>query len=257
MTARGEVLWRPSRERVVATAMHRCAARSRPAALLRWSIERPEEFWAAIWDACGLLGERGDRAMVRGGDPDPARAMAATRYFPDARLSVVENLLGIGAPPGDPRWRDGGAEALVAVDEAGRRVARTWDELRARTARLAGALASLGVREGDRVAGWLPNGPEAVEAMLAAASLGAVWSSCSPDFGASGVLDRFGQIGPRVLLAATDYEYAGKSWDCTARLAEIEAGLPGLVATVVVPGPGARAAGGVMPGAGAGGPPPP
>jgi acetoacetyl-CoA synthetase len=252
VTARGEVLWRPSRERVVATAMHRFAAGRDRAALLRWSIERPEEFWAAIWDACGLLGERGDRAMVRGGDPDPARAMAATRYFPDARLSVVENLLGIGAPPGDPRWRDGGAEALVAVDEAGRRVARTWDELRARTARLAGALASLGVREGDRVAGWLPNGPEAVEAMLAAASLGAVWSSCSPDFGASGVLDRFGQIGPRVLLAATDYEYAGKSWDCTARLAEIEAGLPGLVATVVVPGPGARAAGGVMPGAGAG-----
>lgn len=244
MTARGEVLWRPTRERIAATAMHRFAAGRDRATLQRWSVERPEEFWPAVWEACGLVGERGARAVVRPDDPDPARSFAGTRYFPEARLSVVENLLGLGAPPDDPRWRDGRAEALVAVDEAGRREARTWDELRGRVARLAGALAELGVREGDRVAGWLPNGIEAVEAMLAAASLGAVWSSCSPDFGARGVLDRFGQIAPRVLFAATDYEYGGKAFDCTDRLAEIESGLPGLAATIVVRGPAARATGG-------------
>lgn len=257
VTARGEVLWRPTHERVAATAMHRFAGGRDRATLHRWSVEQPEEFWPAVWEACGLVGERGASAVARPaarpGGADPAREFAGTRYFPDARLSVVDNLLGIGAPPGDPRWRDGGAEALVAVDEAGRRAARTWDELRARVARLAGALSGLGVREGDRVAGWLPNGIEAVEAMLAAASLGAVWSSCSPDFGVRGVLDRFGQIAPRVLFAATDYEYGGKGFDCTARLAEIEAGLPGLVATIVVRGPaGGTAVGATGPAWGAG-----
>jgi acetoacetyl-CoA synthetase len=251
VTERGEVLWTPTRERIESTAMHHFAAGRDAAALQRWSVERPEEFWVAVWEACGLVGERGRRVVERGGGDDASRAFAATRFFPDARLSVVENLLGVGAGVGDPRWRDGGAEALVAVDEAGRRTARSWDELRGRVARLAGALAALGVREGDRVAGWLPNGPEAVEAMLATASLGGVWSSCSPDFGVRGVLDRFGQIAPRVLLAATDYEYGGKGFDCTARLAEIEAGLGSLAATVVVTGPAARvAAGGAGSGAG-------
>ena len=150
--------------------------------------------------------------------------MPSTRFFPDASLSVVENLL----------RRSGSTEALVAIDERGVRHSRTWDELRHRTEQLAGALRQVGVGEGDRVVAWLPNAIEAVEVMLAAASLGAVYSSSSPDFGVNGVLDRFGQIEPTVLFAQDGYWYNGKHFDCLDRLEQIVAGLPTLRATVVV-----------------------
>lgn len=148
--------------------------------------------------------------------------MPAGQFFPDTRLSVAENFL------------RGSGEALVAIDEAGNRRSRSFAELAERVARLAGALADLGVQPGDRVAAWLPNAIEAVEVMLAATSIGAVFSSSSPDFGANGVLDRFGQIEPKVLVAVDGYRYNGKDFDCLERLETIVAGLPTVVATLLV-----------------------
>jgi acetoacetyl-CoA synthetase len=189
-------------------------------ALHRWSIVDPEAFWALVWDDCAMVGERGERVIRR------APTMPTTRFFPDARLSVVENLL----------VRTGAAEAVVAIDELGGRRSCSWDELRALTAAAAGALRANGVVAGDRVVAWLPNGIEALVVMLGAASIGAVFSSCSPDFGAQGVLDRFGQITPKVLVAIDGYTYGGTRFDCLPRLAEIRAGLPSLARTVVVGG---------------------
>ena len=150
--------------------------------------------------------------------------MASAQFFPDASLSVVENMLS----------RKGDGDALVAIDEDGNRRARTWDELAHRVGCIASALSQRGVVTGDRVAVWLPNGIEAIEVMLGAASIGAIFSSCSPDFGATGVLDRFGQIAPKVLVAIDAYRYNGKNFDCLERLAEIQRQLPSLVDTVLV-----------------------
>ena len=150
--------------------------------------------------------------------------MSTARFFPDASLSVVENFL----------QQSGSGEALVAINEAGNRHSRTWDDLRRRVAAIASALEQYGVVAGDRVVAWLPNAIEVVEVMLGAASLGAVFSSASPDFGVNGVLDRFGQIEPKVLIAVDGYRYNGKDFDCLQRLAEIRSGLPTVVATILV-----------------------
>ena len=171
--------------------------------------------------------------MAWSGDPGPVVMQRGehfpdARFFPDAQLSVAENLL---------RRREGvdpEAAALVAVDETGTRVSRSWDEFRADTAAMASALRDLGVQPGDRVVTWLPNTLEAVIVMLGATAIGAVYSSTSPDFGARGVLDRFGQIEPVVLFAADSYCYGGKRFDCLERLDEIRSGLPTVRATVVV-----------------------
>ena len=190
-----------------------------------WSIANPEDFWARVWDFCGVVGERGERIIQRFEFPsDPSREFISTKFFPDAKLSIVENFL----------RHTGQGDAIVAIDESGSRVVRTWDELRLRVAQLAGALEDLGVVEGDRVVAWLPNGIEAIEIMLATASIGAVFSSCSPDFGAQGVLDRFSQITPKVLVATDSYIYGGKKFDCLDRLAVIQIGLPSLVKTLLV-----------------------
>lgn len=182
-----------------------------------WSIDDPGGFWSQVWDHCAVIGEQGTRAV------EMSDFMPSTRFFPDASLSVVENLL----------RTTGSTDALVAIDELGARRSRTWDDLRERTAKLAGALQRVGVGEGDRVVAWMPNSIEAVEIMLATASLGAIFSSSSPDFGVNGVLDRFGQIEPKVLFAQDGYWYNGKHFDCLDRLGEIVAGLPTLKATVV------------------------
>ncbi|NBT27205.1 MAG: acetoacetate--CoA ligase, partial [Actinobacteria bacterium] len=181
------VLWSPTPERASASQITRFAelATQRYGVaegdLHSWSVASPEHFWALVWEFCSVRGERGERVYIAPSDPtQPSTA----RFFPDATLSVAENLLP----------RSGTGEALVAIDEQGARRVRTWDELGSRVASLAGALRSQGVKSGDRVAAWLPNSIEAVEAMLAAASIGAVFSSASPDFGANGVVDRFGQI---------------------------------------------------------------
>jgi acetoacetyl-CoA synthetase len=153
--------------------------------------------------------------------PDPVQG---PKWFPGARLNFAENLL---------RRRDG-RTALVFWNELGRQRELTFSALAVEVGRLAGALRNAGVGVGDRVAGFLPNLPETVIAMLATASLGAVWSSCSPDFGANGMLDRFGQIAPKVLICADGYRYAGKEIDCLARVREVRDRIPAIQQVVVV-----------------------
>ncbi len=196
------------------------------AQLHRWSVDEPERFWSRVWDECGVIGDRGsDRVLVDG------ERMPGARWFPEARLNFAENLL---AERGDGEGRPAGP-AIVATDERGRRRAIGRAELRRAVTRAARALAADGVVRGDRVAGILPNGPEAVIAALAATSLGALWSSCSPDFGRQGVLDRFGQIEPKVLVGCDGYAYGGRSFDVRAKLGEVAAALPGLARVVVHP----------------------
>ncbi len=224
-------LWTPSPERVSAS---RCArfigwlndredlapATDDYAALHRWSIEQPARFWAALWDWFEIRADaRGERVLVDG------ERMPGARWFPDARLNFAENLL----------RHDDAREALVFVGEQGHRLTLTYAQLRTEVARVAAGLAAAGVGPGDRVAAFMPNRPETVVTMLAATSLGAVFSSCSPDFGTSAVLDRFGQIAPKVLVACDGYFYNGKAIDSLPRVREIVAGLPELAQLVVVP----------------------
>ena len=226
MSELAKALWKPTDERIANSRMSRFAKKvNKSADLHAWSIAQPSEFWSQVWDDCGVIGQKGDRAFV----PNSAGAPISTaKFFPDAELSVVENFLR------NSGTKHGAREALVAIDESGSRRSRTWDELAVRVAAIASALRQLGVVAGDRVAAWLPNSLEAVEVMLGAASIGAVFSSASPDFGANGVTDRFGQIEPKVLIAVDGYCYNGKDFDCLERLTQIRAGLPTVVATVLV-----------------------
>ena len=193
--------------------------------LHRWSVEDLGGFWSAVWDFCGVVAsDRGSVAVVE------ADHNADVRFFPDARLNFAENLL------------DGGDDdiAMVFADESGAHIETTRGHLRALVSRLASAMRAQGVSPGDRVACWMPNVPEAYAVMLASASVGAVFSSTSPDFGTAGVLDRFGQIEPVILFAVDGYVYGGNQFDCRERLAEVRAGLPTLAATVMLnrTGPG-------------------
>jgi acetoacetyl-CoA synthetase len=186
------------------------------------SVDQPDAFWSLVWDDCGMIGDPGTRVV------ESHEAFAATRFFPDGQLSVVENLLALrGATTPD-------SEAVVAIDETGTRRARSWNGLREDAAVMAAALRASGVQAGDRVAAWLPNGLEAIVVMLGAASIGAIYSSTSPDFGVEGVVDRFGQIEPIVLFAAPSYPYGGKRFDCVERLGEIMPRLPSVRSTVVI-----------------------
>jgi len=211
-------------------------------ALLAWSITQPDAFWAEVWDWGGVVGEPGATALIPAGPGE--HPVTGVRWFPEARLSFAENLLDGRGAPGD-------APAIVFEGEgtdAGPSPSRTltWDELRADVAATASALRDAGVGPGDRVAAWMPNLPETVVVMLATLSLGAVFSSTSPDFGVNGVLDRFAQIEPTVLVAADGYRYGGKAFDCLERLGEITAALPTLRVTVVVPFLGAVAPAGTV-----------
>ena len=225
MVVRGEIVWQPSDQQARQTRLFEFANSASYEDLHRWSISSPDDFWRKVWQFCGVVGEQGQRAVHKPEIPnDPSAQFVATQFFPDAKLSIVENFL----------KRTGSGEALVAIDETGKRTSRTWDELRHRVASLASALQSLGVVEGDRVVAWLPNAIEVVETMLASASIGAIFSSCSPDFGSQGVLDRFSQITPKVLVATDSYIYGGKKFDCLERLAVVRNGLPTLKATLLV-----------------------
>ncbi|HET7041965.1 MAG TPA: acetoacetate--CoA ligase, partial [Gemmatimonadales bacterium] len=198
------------------------------AALHRWSVTHPEAFWSAVWRFTGVIADERpgrdpwDAVLVGRDRMAPPTPELGPRWFTGARLNFAENLL---------RRRDS-ADAIVSWDERGRRRVLSFAELAAEVGRVAGALRQSGVTTGDRVAGFVPNGPEAIIAMLAAASIGAVWSSCSPDFGAKGVLDRFGQIRPKVLFACDGYRYAGKRIDLRDRVREVAESLPDLVAVV-------------------------
>jgi acetoacetyl-CoA synthetase len=184
-----------------------------------WSVERPLDFWTAVWDFCGVIGTRGDRAAV---DMDQ---MPGAQFFPDARLNFAENVL----------RQQGSGPALIFNGEDQRRRTVSHDELAADVARFAAALRRAGVQPGDRVGGYLANLPEAIIAALGAAAVGAVWSSCSPDFGVQGVLDRFGQIEPRVLVVCDGYFYAGKTHEILSKVAAVAERLPSVETVVVVP----------------------
>ncbi|MFN2636031.1 MAG: acetoacetate--CoA ligase [Gemmatimonadaceae bacterium] len=239
-----EALWTPSPERVIKANMTEflryVEERGGPPVpdysadsywhLHEWSIANPERFWSLTWRFCGIIGHRGtgggaERVGVGLDNMGPPDLEKGPSWFPDASLNFAENLL---------RFSDD-EPALVSWNEEGHQRTVTYRELREAVGTLALALNAAGVKEGDRVAGWLPNIPEAVIAMLAATSLGAIWSSCSPDFGAQGVMDRFGQISPKILFAADGYLYNGKEIDLLPRLRQIAFRIPSLEHVVVTP----------------------
>jgi len=224
-----DMLWKPSGERVQQsnlTAFMQAVANAWQLTLTdypdlyRWSVNEPERFWRTLWSFADVMAEQQGEIILKDGDKMPG-----AQWFPEARLNFAQNLL---------RRRDD-AQAIVFWGEEQVRRSLTYAELYAHVSRLAQALRVLGVEAGDRVAGFMPNMPETVIAMLATASVGAIWSSCSPDFGVRGVLDRFGQIGPKVLFSADGYYYNGKAHDCLEKLQDILAELPTLRQLVIVP----------------------
>jgi len=229
MTAADQPLWRPSRERIAAADLTRFMAevgRDWGVAagsyqdLHGWSVREPDKFWKSVWSFCRVEAEtQGDVALLHGD------RMPGAQFFPKARLNYAENLL---------RRRDD-SEAIVfwGEDKVKRRL--TGQQLYDRVSQLVQAMKIMGIQPGDRVAGYVPNMPETVIAMLATASIGAIWSSCSPDFGPRGVVDRFGQIGPRILFTADGYYYNGKAHDSLARVAEFLPELPTVERVVVLP----------------------
>ncbi len=190
------------------------------AALYDWSIESPQDFWAAIWRFCDVKAAAPYANVLR-----DASSMPGAKWFEGAKLNFAANLL----------EHEASGTALVFVNERGERTELSWRELRAQVASVAARLRALGLRRGDRVAAYIANRPEAVVAMLATASVGAVWSSCSPDFGVDAVLDRFGQIDPKVLFATDGYFYNGKSIDSLPVVRTVAARLKNLAAVVIVP----------------------
>ena len=189
------------------------------AGLHRWSVDAIDSFWSEVWEQCGVLGERGECPIIDGDD------MFRARFFPDANLNFAENLM----------RRRGNDDAMVFWCEDRLQSRISWDELHAKVSRLAQALRQAGVERGDRVAAMLPNTPDAVVAMLATASIGATWSSCSPDFGRGAVLDRFGQIKPKVLIACDGYFYAGKEIDVLPKLGAIASELASVQQVLIIP----------------------
>ena len=224
-------LWTPSPERAAQTELARfmkLAGKSSYEELHRWSIESSPEFWNLVWDFCEVRGTKGGKTLV-----DPGR-MPGAKWFAEGKLNYAENLL---------RERDATAAITFwGEDRVKRHLSRR--QLYDLVSRIAQALADAGVKKGDRVAGYLPNVPEATAALLATASLGAVWSSCSPDFGVQGVLDRFGQIEPKILFCADGYLYNGKEFDSQERASQVLEQLPSVEECVVVDYLGAPASAG-------------
>jgi acetoacetyl-CoA synthetase len=221
-------LWSPSPERVRATRVMAFAGEANRRHQLglagyrdlhAWSVKHPDLFWDLLWDFGGVIGEKGARLAV---DLD---AMPGAKFFPDAKLNFAENLL----------RRTDAREALVFRGEDKRTERMTFAQLAALVSRLQQALKALGVGVGDRVAGMMPNMPATIAAMLATTSLGAVWSSCSPDFGERGVLDRFGQIEPKVFFTVDGYWYNGKAQRIAEKLRPIIEQLPSAKTAVIVP----------------------
>jgi acetoacetyl-CoA synthetase len=222
-------LWTPSPERVAAARLtaflehlHRSGAGRFDdyRALHEFSVRDGERFWAAVWDFCGVRARtRGERVLVDGD------RMPGARFFPDARLNFAENLL---------KHRHDRPAMIFRTEDRGDRTL-SWRDLYDGVSRVASALRGAGVRPGDRVGGYMPNLPETMIAAIGSAAVGAIWSSCSPDFGAQGVLDRFGQIEPRVLFSADGYLYGGKTFDSIAKLREVAERLPSVERVIVFP----------------------
>ncbi len=225
----GKLLWKPSEERITGSNMYRFMTfvngRHQQQftdydGLYAWSISNIADFWADVWDFVGIKASRRYDEVI-----DDDRKMPGAKWFAGARLNFAENLLHF--------HDDSVALIFKGEDHPARKM--TYAELTAEVARIAKALRGCGVGPGDRVAGFMPNMPETIIAMLAATSVGAVWSSCSPDFGIKGVLDRFGQIKPKVLFVADGYFFKGKRLDSLSRVAEILKDLHSIEKVVVVP----------------------
>ncbi|MPZ89721.1 MAG: acetoacetate--CoA ligase [Nitriliruptorales bacterium] len=223
----GQVLWEPSEQRRRESNIFRYSqwlsgrVGRRFATydeLWRWSVDNLEEFWASIWDYCGVIASKRPTQVLAD------RSMPGARWFPGAELNYAEHVL----------RHDGDKPALIFVSEDGQRTELSWQDLRADVAAFAATLRDLGVGRGDRVVAYIPNIPQAVVAFLACASIGAVWSSCSPDFGTRSVVDRFRQIGPKILIAVDGYRYGGTAFDRTDVVAELRAALPSLAHTIAV-----------------------
>ncbi|HEX7915709.1 acetoacetate--CoA ligase [Rudaea sp.] len=226
-------IWEPSKERIERANLSRFirfvqteykAQVEDYYSLYDYSIRQPEAFWRAVWEFCGIRTSGDFDQVLVDGD-----RMPGARWFPGVRLNFAQNLL---------RYKDDRV-ALIARNEWGHKREFTYTQLHEEVGKLAHALREAGVVAGDRVAGFMPNIPETVIAMLAATSLGATWSSCSPDFGINGVVDRFGQIAPKVLFTADAYPYGGKSFDCLAKIRDVLAQIPSVEKLVVVPYSGA------------------
>ena len=222
-------MWQPSEEAIEQaqlTQFARHAVRKHRLELntyadfYQWTVHNPELFWSEVWEWCGVRASRKGATVLVDGDKMPG-----ARWFPDARLNFAENLL---------RRGDRG-DAFVFWDERGPQRRVSYSQLTSDVSRAAQALAQLGLRAGDRAAAFIPNLPETGMLALAALSQGIVWSSCSPDFGVDGVIDRFGQIEPKVLFVADGYLYSGKRFDVLERVREIAERLPSLRKVVVVP----------------------
>jgi acetoacetyl-CoA synthetase len=239
----GDILWQPGPEmieRARITAYRRWLGTERgvtlgggtgPAAyaeLHEWSVTEPGPFWDSLWDYFEVAGRRGEGPVLSG------TTMPDVTWFPGATLNYAANALRAAAA-------DPGRIAVIACDEAGNRATLSYGDLAAEVARVRAGLLALGVTKGDRVAAYLPNIPAALIGLLATASLGAIWSSCSPDFGPASVIDRFAQITPKVLLAVERYRYGGKEFDRRQEVADVAAALPGLAAVIVAGGRGAQA----------------
>ena len=223
------ILWQPSEraiEEAQITQFARQIVRKRRLELnsypefYRWTVDNPEEFWSDVWDFCGVIASRRGSSVLVDGDKMPG-----AHWFPDARLNFAENLM---------RRGDRG-DAFVLWDERGFRRRVSFAELYSDVSRAVQALLALGLRAGDRAAAFIPNIPEAGMLALAALSQGIVWSSCSPDFGVDGVVERFGQIEPKVLFCTDGYRYNGQEHDTLERVREIVERLPTLRKAVVVP----------------------
>ncbi|OWV95007.1 acetoacetyl-CoA synthetase [Rhizobium sp. R72] len=217
-------LWVPSRASVEASPMYafmqQCnrdfdLSLASYQDLHAFSVAERERFWTSVWEFCGVKGEPGTRALLNGD------IMLDARFFPDATLNFAENLLSA----------EGAGDALIFRGEDKAADRWSWDRLRGLVSRLQQAFKAMGIGSGDRIAAMMPNMPETVACMLAAASIGAIWSSCSPDFGEQGVLDRFGQIGPKLFIACDAYWYGGKLQDVKAKVATVtkQLGTPCLV----------------------------
>ncbi len=222
-----EILWKPEEARIAESQMRHfadfCGERTAMSFetyrdFHNWSVDDMGAFWDSLWDFCGVVGEKGDVIL------ENADAMPGASFFPNARLSFAENML----------KTKGSEPAIVFRGEDKIELEMSWDSLRSLVSMLQQAFTAYGVKEGDRIAGMVPNIPETVACMLAANSLGAIWSSCSPDFGVKGVLDRFGQIEPALFIACDGYWYGGKKINVSGKVGEISAKL-GAKETVILP----------------------
>ena len=224
-------LWQPTQKQVEATKLHHFTQQASSIAkskldsyqdLWRWSITSKEEFWNLVWDYCAIVGDKGQKVF------SPAAHLNQTQWFADAKLNYAENLLKHAADNPD-------AQAIVYWGEDQVKQSLSNSELSRAVARCQLALKNLGVQSGDRVAGYLPNSPYAVVAMLATTSLGAIWSSASPDFGIEGVVDRFGQIEPKVMFCTDGYFYGGKWLDVNSKNQAAAKAIESLMQVVVCP----------------------